>query len=204
VNATARFPRIRLPRCSPISGDWRRRAEVSSVRKRTRAVSNDNSSTMKTFFSIVLAVAVSISSAWAGRGGHGGHGGQHGKHGKHFSSVSQRGGHAFSRGGSKFSRARSGTWGGHKWSGGYWAGRKWNGGYWGGRNWNGGYWNGGRFIFIGGLGYPYNWGWYPYWGWRYPYSYSYYSYYPYSYYPSYGYDYGYYNCSVSRRRFFGP
>ena len=85
-----------------------------------------------------------------------------------------------------------------KWSGGYRAGRAWNGGYW-----NGGYWNGGsRFIFIGGLGYPYNWGWYPYWGWRYPYLYSYYSYYPYSYYPSYGYKYD--DCTASRRRYFYP
>src|SRR4029077_15762287 len=79
------------------------------------------------------------------KGVHGGHGG-HGKLGKHFSTVSQRGGHAFSRGGAKFIRARSGKeyrrWGGRKWSGGYRAGRAWNGGYWGGRNWNGGYWDG--------------------------------------------------------------
>jgi hypothetical protein len=32
----------------------------------------------------------------------------------------------------------------------------------------------------------------------------YYSYYPYRYYPAYWYDYDYYNCSVSRRQFFGP
>ena len=112
-----------------------------------------------TFGTLVVAAFLVLTPPIYAKGGHGGHGG-HGKHGKHFSSVSQRGGHAFSRGGSKFSRARSGkayrSWGGRKWSGGYLGGRAWNGGYWGG-----GYWNGG------------NWGWYPYWGWRYPYSYWY-------------------------------
>ena len=146
-----------------------------------------------TFGTLVVAAFLVLTPPIYAKGGHGGHGG-HGKHGKHFSTVSQRGGHAFSRRGSKFSRARSGkayrSWGGRKWSGGYRAGRAWNGGYWGGRNWGGGYWNGG------------NWGWYPYWGWRYPYSYSYYSYYPYWYYPSYGYKYD--DCSVSRRRYFYP
>ena len=42
---------------------------------------------MKAFFSIILAVALSISTAMAKHGGHGGHrghGGYHGKHGKHF------------------------------------------------------------------------------------------------------------------------
>ena len=136
-----------------------------------------------TFGTLVVAAFLVLTPPIYAKGGHGGHGG-HGKHGKHFSSVSQRGGHAFSRGGSKFSRAKSGkayrSWGGRKWSRGYRAGRAWNGGYW----------NGG------------NWGWYPYWGWRYPYSYSYYSYYPYWYYPSYGYKYD--DCSVSRRRYFFP
>src|SRR6476646_9918064 len=131
-----------------------------------------------TFGTLVVAAFLGLTPPIYAKGGHGGHGG-HGKHGKHFSSVSRRGGHAFSRGGSKFSRARSGkayrSWGGRKWSGGYRAGRNWNGG---------------------------NCGWYPYWGWRYPYSYSYYSYYPYWYYPSYGYKYD--DCSVSRRRYFYP
>src|SRR6476646_7865229 len=146
-----------------------------------------------TFGTLVVAAFLGLTPPIYAKGG-GGHGG-HGKHGKHFSSVSQRGGVAFSRGGSKFSRARSGkayrSWGGRKWSGGYRADRAWNGGYWGGRNWVGGYWNGGNWN--GG-----NWGCYPYWGWRYPY--SYYSYYPYWYYPSYGYKYD--DCSVSRRRYF--
>jgi hypothetical protein len=53
---------------------------------------------MKAFFSIILAVAVSISTALAKHGGQRGHGGYHGKHGKHFSSVSPRGGYKFSRG----------------------------------------------------------------------------------------------------------
>src|SRR6476469_10073538 len=136
-----------------------------------------------TFGTLVVAAFLVLTPPIYAKGGHGGHGG-HGKHGKHYSSVSQRGGHAFSRRGSKFSRARSGK------AYGSWGGRAWNGGYWGGRNWTGGYWNGG------------NWGWYPYWGWRYPYSYSYYSYYPYWYYPSYGYKYD--DCSVSRRRYFYP
>jgi hypothetical protein len=150
-------------------------------------------STMKAFFSIILAVAVSISPALAKHGGHGGHGGYHGKPGKHFSSVSPRGGHKFNRNALKFSRG--------KWSG----SGKWSGGRWNGGRWNGGYWSGGsRFISIGGFGYPYYSGWYPSWGWSVPYSYSYYSYYPYRYYPAYWYDYDYYNCSVSRRQFFGP
>ena len=140
------------------------------------------------FVSCLAAVTLSASAVNAaphGHGGHGRHSGYHGKHGKQFS-----------RGGPKFSRNRAVAY--RNWSGRKWSGRNWNGGYWGG-----GYWNGGsRFIFIGGLGYPYNSGWYPYWGWRYPYSYSYYSYYPYWYYPSYGYKYD--DCSISRRRFFGP
>jgi len=144
--------------------------------KRTRAGSNEYFSTVKAFLSIILAIAVSISTALAKHGGHGGH---HGKHGKHFSS--------FSRSGSKFNRGASGKY------------RNWDGRNWRGGNWSGGYWSGGRFIFIGG-GYPYYWNWYPYWGWRYPY--SYYSYYPYRYYPSYLYAYD--SCSVSRQRFFGP
>ena len=56
---------------------------------------------MKAFFSIVLAIAVSISTAVAKHGKHGkhgGHGGYHGKHSKYFSSRSARGGHKFSRG----------------------------------------------------------------------------------------------------------
>ena len=108
-----------------------------------------------TFGTLVVAAFLVLTPPIYAKGGHGGHGG-HGKHGKHFSSVSQRGGHAFSRGGSKFSRARSGkayrSWGGRKWSGGYRAGRAWNGGYWGGRNWGGGYWNGGTGTAVTGVG----------------------------------------------------
>jgi hypothetical protein len=151
--------------------------------KRTRAGSNEYFSTMKAFFSIILAVTVSISTALAKHDGQRGRGGHHGKHDKHFSSIPPRGGHKASRSESKFSRGKSGkdrNWGGRNWRGG---------------NWNGGYWSGSsRFTFIGG-GYPYYWNWYPYWGWRYPYSY-------YSYYPSYWYAYD--SCSVSRQRFFGP
>ena len=137
--------------------------------KRTRAGSNEYFSTMKTFFSIILAVAVSIGTVPAKQGGHGkhgGHGGYHAKPGKHFSSRSLRGGQKFSRSGSKFSRGRSGkyrSWSGRSWSGGNWSG-DWR------RHCRS---SGDRFIFIGGFGYPY----YPYWGWGYPYSYSYYSYY---------------------------
>ena len=78
-----------------------------------------------TFGTLAVAAFLVLTPPIYAKGGHGGHGG-HDKHGKHFSSVSQRGGHAFSRGGSKFSRARSGTyrsWGGRKWSGGYRGGR---------------------------------------------------------------------------------
>jgi hypothetical protein len=157
------------------------------IGKRTRAGGNDTFSSMKTLLSIILAVAVSISTALAkhggGHGGHRGHGGYHGKHGKHFSSISPRGGRKFSRSGSQFSRGTSGKY------------RNWSGRNWGGRNWSGRNWSGSdRFIFIGGYGYPY-WGWYPSWGWSVPY--AYYSYYPYKYYP---YD----SCSVSRRQFYGP
>ena len=125
---------------------------------------------MKAFLSIILAVAVSISTALAKQGGHGGHrghGGYHGKHGKHFSSVSPRGGRNFSRSGWKFSRGKSGKY------------RNW-GGNWG----SGGYWSGGsRFIFIGGFGFPFYS--YPYYGYSPYYNYSYgsylYGYSPYSY-----------------------
>jgi hypothetical protein len=151
-----------------------------------RAGSNEYFSTVKAFFSIILALSVSISTALAKHGGHGGHrghGGYHGKHGKHFGSVAPRGGRNFSRSGWKFSRSASGKY------------RNWRGRNWSGDWRSGGYWNGGsRFIFIGG-GYPYYWNWYPYWGWRYPYAY-------YSYYPSYWYPYD--SCSVSRQRFFAP
>src|SRR6266705_42356 len=107
------------------------------------------------------AVTLAASVLHAAPRGHGGHGGP-------FSSISTRGGHKFSRCGSKFTRGASGTY------------RNWSGSNWGGHNWG------------GGFGYPYYWGWYPYWGWGYPYSYAYYSYHPYWYYPSYGYYYDYY------------
>src|SRR6266508_3220006 len=113
---------------------------------------------MKTFFSIILAVALSISTALAK---HGGRGGYHAKHSKHFSSRSARGGHKFSRSGSKFSRAKSGKYAN-------WSGRNWSGGNWSGRNWGGG----SGFIFIGGFGYPYYWCWYPCCGWSVPYAFS--------------------------------
>jgi len=142
---------------------------------------------MKTLLSIILAVAVSISTVRAERGGHGGHGGHsghggyhgghggyhggyggyHGGHGGHFSSISPRGGHKFSRSGSKFSRGASGKY----------------------RNWSGRNWSGGdRFVFIGGFGYPYYWDWYPSWGWGIPYAFNY-GYYSSGYNPSHRYDY---------------
>jgi hypothetical protein len=129
---------------------------------------------MKTFFSIILAVAVSISTVRAERGGHGGHGGYHGGHGGYFRSISSRGGHNFSRSGPKFSRATSGTY------------RNWSGGNWSGHNWNGG----DRFIYSGGFGYPYYWDSYPSWSWSVPYVFNY-GYYSNGYYPSYGYGFGY-------------
>ena len=162
-----------------------------------------------TFGTLVVAAFLAIVPPMYARGGHGGgHGGHRGHHGGHavkhakaghfkgwkHAGFRARGGRGHyvaraARGNARFA-GRAYNWNG---------GRDWNGGYWGGRNWGGGYWNGGnRFIFIGGLAYPYNWG----WGWRYPYSYSYYSYYPYWYYPSYGYKYD--DCSVSRRRYFYP
>ena len=152
---------------------------------------------MKAFFSIVLAIALSLSTALAKHGGHGGHRGhhaKHAKHGKHFSSRSMRGGHKFNRGRSKFSRAKSGKYRN-------WSGRNWNRGNWRG-DWRYNRFSGDRFIFIGGSGYPYYRGWYPSWGWRVPYAFNY-GYYSYGYYPSYWYDYDPY-CSVSRKRFFGP
>jgi Putative peptidoglycan binding domain len=150
---------------------------------------------MKTFFSIVLAVALSMSAALAkhgGRGGHGGHGGYQAKHSKHFSSRSARGGQKFSRGKSvKYANWRGQNWNGRNWHGGNWSG---NWGYYG--------FSGGPFISIGGFGYPYYWGWYPSWGWSIswswypswgwsvPYAINY-GYDSYGYYPSYGYNYGY-------------
>jgi hypothetical protein len=134
---------------------------------------------MKTFFLIILAVAVSISTVRAGRGGHGGHGGYRGGHGGHFSSISPRGGHKFSRSGSKFTRGTGGKYRN-------WSGRKWSGGNWSSRNWGGG----DRFIFSAGFGYPYYWDWYPSWSWSIPYAFNY-GYYSNWYYPSYGYGFGY-------------
>jgi len=143
---------------------------------------------MKAFLSIILAVAVSISTALAKHDGQRKHGKHQGKHGKHFTSVSPRGGGNFSQSGWKFSRGKSAKYRN-------WGGRNWREGNWSGDWLSGGYWSGGsRFVFIGG-GYPYYWNWYPYWGWRYPYAY-------YNYYPSYWYAYD--SCSVSRQRFFGP
>jgi Putative peptidoglycan binding domain len=163
---------------------------------------------MKTFFSIVLAVALSMSTALAkhgGRGGHGGHGGYQAKYSKHFSSRSPRGGHGkqgkysssrSARGGQKFSRGKSVKYGSGR-------GRNWDGGNWSG-DWGYYGFSGGPFISIGGFGYPYywgwypssgwsiSWGWYPSWGWSVPYAISY-GYDSYGYYPSYGYDYGYPN-----------
>src|SRR5437667_91769 len=89
---------------------------------------------------------------------------------RHFSSMSPRGGHAFTRGGATFGRSTSGTY------------RNWSGGNWRtGRNWSGGNWSGNQSIFIGGFGFPFFYG------------YPYYSYYPYNYYGygSYPYGYGY-------------
>src|SRR6478752_751028 len=158
-------------------------------------------------FAAVMLTASAVNAAPRGGGGHGGH---HGGHGAHFRSISPRGGHTFSRSGSKFRRGTSATYrnrsarnrSARNWSGRNWSGRNWSGGNWSGDWSSGGYWGGGsRFLFIGG-GYPYYSNWYPYWGWGSPYLYSYYSYYPYTYYPSYWYAYD--SCSVSRQRFFGP
>src|SRR5713101_3609079 len=86
---------------------------MATIGRRTPAGSNEYFSTMKAFFSIILAVAVSIGTVRAEHGGHGGH----------FSSMSPRGGHKFSRSGSKFSRGASGKY------------RNWSGRNWGGDNW---------------------------------------------------------------------
>jgi Putative peptidoglycan binding domain len=175
---------------------------------------------MKTFLSIVLAVALSTGTILAKQGGRGGHradkASDHRKHGKHFSSQAPRGGQSkhFSsrspRGGqskhfssrsprgeqSKHFSSRSPRGGrtfsrsGSKFS----RGKSIKSGNWSGRNWSGDRWHygfsGGPFIFIGGFGYPYYWGWYPFWAWSVPYAFSY-GYYSYGYYPSYGYGYGY-------------
>jgi len=93
---------------------------------------------------------------------------------RHFSSMSPRGGHAFTRGGATFGRSIQGTY------------RNWSG-----RNWRGGNWSGNQSIVIGGFGFPFFYG-YPYYGY-YPYDYYGYGSYPYGYgYDSpygYGYDY---------------
>src|SRR5213595_2079469 len=81
---------------------------------------------------------------------------------RHFSSMSPRGGHAFTRGGATFGRATSGTY------------RNWSGRNWSGRNWSGGNWGGNQSIFIGGFGFPFFYG-YPYYG-SYPYGYGSYPY----------------------------
>jgi hypothetical protein len=156
---------------------------------------------MKTFFSIILGVAVSISTVRAGHGGHGGyHGGHGGYHGGHFSSISPRGGHKFSRSGPKFSRGGSGTyrnWSGRNWSGGfgypyYWDSYpSWS---WGiPYVFNYGYYSNGYYPSYGyGFGYPYYWDSYPSWSWSIPYAFNY-GYYSYGYNPSYRYDYDYYS-----------
>src|SRR5262245_47169485 len=81
---------------------------------------------MKRFLSIILALAIPISTVWAGHGKHGGRSGYHGRHGGHFSSMSPRGGHKFSRSGPKFSPSKWGTY--RNWSGRKWGGGKWSGG----------------------------------------------------------------------------
>src|SRR5436309_13765363 len=92
---------------------------------------------------------------------------------RHFSSMSPRGGHAFTRGGATFGRATSGTY--RNWSGRNWSGRNWSGGNWSGRNWSGrnlsgGSWGGNQSIFIGVFGFPFLCG-YPFYGF-YPYRYG--------------------------------
>src|SRR5438876_1093834 len=91
---------------------------------------------------------------------------------RHFSSMSPRGGHAFTRGGATFGRSTSGTyrnWSGGNWrtggnwrSGGNWSGRNWRtGGNWSGRNWrtgrnwSGGNWSGNQGYGYGEQGYGY-------------------------------------------------
>jgi hypothetical protein len=125
---------------------------------------------------------------------------------RHFSSMSPRGGHAFTRGGATFGRSTSGTY--RSWSGRNWSGRNWRtGGNWSGGNWSGNWrhhdrFSGGQSIVIGGFGFPFFYG-YPNYGY-YPYNYYDYSSYPYGYgydspysygydyYSSPGYGYGYY------------
>jgi len=169
---------------------------------------------VKTLFSIILGVAVSISTVRAGHGGHGGdgghrgyhggHGGYHGGHGGHFSSISPRGGHKFSGSGSKFTRGASGTY--RNWSGRNWSRGNWSGGfgypydYWDlypSWSWsipyafNYGYYSYGYPSYGYGFGYPYYWDPYPSWSWSIPYAFNY-DYYSYGYSPSYRYEYDYY------------
>jgi Putative peptidoglycan binding domain len=169
---------------------------------------------MKTFLSIVLAVALSTGTILAKQGGRGGHradkakASDHRKHGKHFSSQAPRGGQSkrfssrsprgeqskhFSsrspRGGRTFSRSGSKFSRGKSIKSGNWSSRSWSGRNWSGDRWHYGF-SGGPFIFVGGFGYPYYWNWYPFWAWSVPYAFSY-GYYSYGYYPSYGYGYGY-------------
>ena len=139
---------------------------------------------------------------------------------RHFSSMSPRGGHAFTRGGATFGRSTSGTyrnWSGGNWrtggnwrSGGNWSGRNWRtGGNWSGRNWrtgrnwSGGNWSGNQSIFIGGFGFPFFYG-YPYYSY-YPYNYYGYGSYPYGYgYDSpYGYGYDYYSAPAYGYGYYG-
>jgi hypothetical protein len=132
--------------------------------KRTRAVSTEYFGAMKMFFSIILALALSLSTALATHGGdgehrgHGGYHGKHAKHGKYFVPRSARSGHKFSRSESKFSRGKSGKY--RKWSGRNWSRDNWNG------DWRNNRFSVDQFIAIGGFGPPYSfWDWYPEWGW---------------------------------------
>ena len=123
--------------------------------------------------------------------------------------MSPRGGHKFSRSGSKFTRGASGTyrnWSGRNWSRGNWSGRNWSGGfgypydYWDlypSWSWsipyafNYGYYSNGYPSYGYGFGYPYYWDPYPSWSWSIPYAFNY-DYYSYGYSPSYRYEYDYY------------
>jgi hypothetical protein len=121
---------------------------------------------------------------------------------RHFSSMSPRGGHAFTRGGATFGRSTSGTY--RNWTGGNWR----TGGSWSGGNWSGNWrhhhgFSGGQSIFIGGFGFPFFYG-YPYYSY-YPYGYYGYSSYPYGYGydSSYGYGYDYYSSPAYGYGYYG-
>src|SRR5436190_1673945 len=129
---------------------------------------------MKTFFSIIFAVAVSVSTVRAGHGGQGGHGG-----GRNWEGSNWSGGDGF---------GFSGGFGyPHYWD--WYPSWGWGIPY----LFNYGYYSCGYYPSYGyGFGYPYYWDWYPSWGWGVPYAFNY-GYYSYGYNRSYGYGNDYYS-----------